>query len=572
MDDPVPSGLAPYDRLSTPTFATNADYRLVYVNARAEAFWNIRREDVTGRRATEALRLSPPDGGELRAWGDRVVFPALTMGEAFACTTVDGYGSRHPIQLSATRLQEGGRWYVVATVAREVVDGGPQPTPPLALRDSLTGLFNRHQWQREFEERDARAGLLIFFDLDGLKEINDLAGHARGDQALLTVGRALAAHTPAGALAVRFGGDEFLLVLQAQPLEQAEVLAAAVVAAASAAAAGLPLHLSHGIAAFEPGGLRAAVGQADEALSARKGVLLRGKGPGRILLTQAGRARVLRPGGDGEAPGGFSGGFDPEFDSYFRQMFARAGEQARDFVDFVAPQPGDAVVEIGAGSGRITFDGGLAERVGPEGQLLVTDPSAPPLAVARRRAHELGLHWLRFLQAPAEDLPLASDSADLVLGAAFLHFTDPRAAIASMARIARRGGRVALYAGMQTRWGPVCLRAVEPIRAALAGHGLPLRDMFLPRADLERLVAEAGLELLEVRQFEDAARFPSVQFALGVARQARIVSLLLRGVPAPEHAAVQAAVEEAFAQAFAEFGPEGATWDASCVLLSARRP
>lgn len=59
---------------------------------------------------------------------------------------------------------------------------------------------------------------------------------------------------------------------------------------------------------------------------------------------------------------------------YFRTCYALALEQAREFVAFVDPEPGSAVVEVGAVSGRVTCHGGLAERIGRQGRLLVTDP------------------------------------------------------------------------------------------------------------------------------------------------------------------------------------------------------
>jgi len=152
-----------------------------------------------------------------------------------------------------------------------------------------------------------------------------------------------------------------------------------------------------------------------------------------------------------------------------------------EFVEFVAPQRGAATVEVGAGSGRIAFDGGLADRIGPQGQLLLTDPSPAQLGVARKRAAAIGASWVRFLLAPAEHLPLASNGPDLVLGAVFLHFTDAATALRSMARVARPGGSVALNAGLPATWGPGWQAGFEPIRQALAQRGLPFRDIFLPR-------------------------------------------------------------------------------------------
>jgi diguanylate cyclase (GGDEF)-like protein len=89
----------------------------------------------------------------------------------------------------------------------------------LALTDPLTGLSNRHAGERALERDVAkarRAGLpfsLALLDLDHFKEVNDQHGHAVGDEILREVSRVLASTFRASDLAVRWGGDEFLVLL-----------------------------------------------------------------------------------------------------------------------------------------------------------------------------------------------------------------------------------------------------------------------------------------------------------------------------------------------------------------------
>ena len=89
----------------------------------------------------------------------------------------------------------------------------------LALTDRLTGLSNRHAGERALD-RDAararRAGLpfsLALLDLDHFKQVNDRHGHAVGDETLRQVSQVLASTFRASDLAVRWGGDEFLVLL-----------------------------------------------------------------------------------------------------------------------------------------------------------------------------------------------------------------------------------------------------------------------------------------------------------------------------------------------------------------------
>jgi len=563
-----------YAGLSTPAVIIDADYRIVYLNPSAAAFWETTLQKVSGQYPVPALRLAPPDGTDLREWGRDVVFPALAAADPFVCQ-VTGPGGREPtIRLSGTRFYQDGEWYTLLTVLSE----SQRNAPVWALTDPLTGLHNRHQWDREFPERNARAGVVIFLDLDNLKQINDLNGHRRGDQALIIAGKAIREHAPEGSLAVRYGGDEFVLVVDECQEEVARSLAERIVsnvaAVAEAAPGGVLVHVSYGVAAYKPGDLLAGVQRADEALYEQKGVLLRSAQGGRILLTSEARGRVLHPGSDAQkASGEFGKGFGSQFDGYFRQMYARAVEQAQEFVEFVSPRPGSAVVEVGAGSGRITLDGGLAERIGEQGQLLVTDPSAAQLQVARQRAESLGLSWVRFLAAPVEDLPVAGNSVDLVVGAVFLHFTDPAAAIRSMARVARPGGCVAINAGLDAQWGPAWQRACEPIWAALRERGLPPRDIFMPAGELERLLLDSGLVIERRRVMPpEQLTYPDADTAVGVARQARLAALYARDLPEQVRSGLEDAFDGMLRRAIEDLGPRSADAEAAGIYIIARKP
>jgi diguanylate cyclase (GGDEF)-like protein/PAS domain S-box-containing protein len=87
-----------------------------------------------------------------------------------------------------------------------------------ASHDSLTGLPNRSGLPRRIEtaidraRTSGRPGALLFCDLDAFKPINDTYGHAIGDQVLIVVAKRLQAQVRAGDAAVRFGGDEFVVV------------------------------------------------------------------------------------------------------------------------------------------------------------------------------------------------------------------------------------------------------------------------------------------------------------------------------------------------------------------------
>ncbi|MBE2203098.1 MAG: EAL domain-containing protein [Chthoniobacterales bacterium] len=96
----------------------------------------------------------------------------------------------------------------------------------LADHDPLTKLFNRRRMGTAVEEavaaaREGRIGALLYIDLDNFKVVNDTLGHDAGDRLLLTVADILRATVRAEDVLVRFGGDEFVIILQDCPVSDA---------------------------------------------------------------------------------------------------------------------------------------------------------------------------------------------------------------------------------------------------------------------------------------------------------------------------------------------------------------
>lgn len=88
-----------------------------------------------------------------------------------------------------------------------------------AIRDPLTGLYNRRYLHQVLEKEVPRASregthlLFMLLDLDHFKNINDTYGHAGGDKALTTLSDLLVHYTRANDYAFRYGGEEFMLLL-----------------------------------------------------------------------------------------------------------------------------------------------------------------------------------------------------------------------------------------------------------------------------------------------------------------------------------------------------------------------
>lgn len=95
----------------------------------------------------------------------------------------------------------------------------------LAFHDSLTGLYNRTFFDEEVSRVDTSRNLpisVIFADVNGLKGLNDRFGHFYGDDYLKTISRTIKESCRHEDLVVRWGGDEFVVLLLRTDTEMAE--------------------------------------------------------------------------------------------------------------------------------------------------------------------------------------------------------------------------------------------------------------------------------------------------------------------------------------------------------------
>ncbi|GAA0180000.1 hypothetical protein SH2C18_27710 [Clostridium sediminicola] len=88
----------------------------------------------------------------------------------------------------------------------------------LAYLDPLTGLPNRRQFIENLYKsiEDRNSGAVIMLDLDNFKDINDTLGHIYGDKVLIKISEILSGYNDKNTFISRFGGDEFLILLNTQ--------------------------------------------------------------------------------------------------------------------------------------------------------------------------------------------------------------------------------------------------------------------------------------------------------------------------------------------------------------------
>ena len=134
----------------------------------------------------------------------------------------------------------------------------------LADQDSLVPLLNRRAFVREmsrildFGERYDLTASLVYFDLDGFKQVNDTLGHAAGDAVLRHVARILTDHVRESDVIGRLGGDEFGLIMAKADRDAAERKAMFLAKQLSDTkfdwnGRTIPLSMTHGVHVFRKG-------------------------------------------------------------------------------------------------------------------------------------------------------------------------------------------------------------------------------------------------------------------------------------------------------------------------------
>lgn len=190
-----------------------------------------------------------------------------------------------------------------------------------------------------------------------------------------------------------------------------------------------------------------------------------------------------------------------DFDELCDKVWPDANDLRRSFVNFAGITRGQNVLEVGCGTGVLTFEAGLFEAIGDGGKLTAVDISVGMLEQARRKQQKYDIdRKVQFERASVENLPYQDEAFSASIGSAFLHFTNALKAISEMTRVVVPGGSIAILQGLNFGLDQPFFRDwFEPIYELARKNNQEKPETYLPGPNqLADWFKQVGMEDIEV--------------------------------------------------------------------------
>ncbi|MBT8112198.1 MAG: diguanylate cyclase, partial [Gammaproteobacteria bacterium] len=202
---------------------TNERGEVQYINQAASRFLNCAEEQAKGKHIEKIIDLYEEESEQ------KIENPILSClsgsqkkNQKLNADIVTKAGTKYTVQLMVTPLiSQTGKLYGAVTVMNDVTNLRllARRLRYQASHDSLTSLINRSEFERNVRKAilvaktKQKKSSLIYLDLDRFKMVNDLYGHAAGDELLIQFSNLVKSKLRGSDILARLGGDEFALLL-----------------------------------------------------------------------------------------------------------------------------------------------------------------------------------------------------------------------------------------------------------------------------------------------------------------------------------------------------------------------
>ncbi len=207
------------DSVDAAIYIKGPDLRYRYVNRKVASIFGTSPEQIVGKRDADFFDRQTADNlhqNDTKVLKDKIRLTTEEVNRNLGSHTEQVY-----LSVKLPLLDQSGQAYALCGISTDVTEQrqAAEEIHRLAYFDPLTQLPNRRalidRMEREMAvaKRSECNGALVFIDLDHFKEVNDLMGHAAGDELLRTVANRLGSTLRSTDTLARIGGDEFVLLL-----------------------------------------------------------------------------------------------------------------------------------------------------------------------------------------------------------------------------------------------------------------------------------------------------------------------------------------------------------------------
>jgi len=239
-------------------YMVDAEYKYLFMNRKHLERLGLTEKDYIGRSYIDFH--SPEETNDFVESVNRVIKTSNTVRNEYFSRR----DKRYFLRTFSPVKNADARTVAVTVVSKDVNDlkSMEEKLRNLTLTDDLTGLYNRRGFFTMVESllklarRYKRSVFLLYADMDGLKEINDVLGHHEGDQAIIDTANIIKATFRETDIVARIGGDEFVVIPIADKREDAEIVAARfkerVMAHNNISGRAYKLSISAGMSCYDP--------------------------------------------------------------------------------------------------------------------------------------------------------------------------------------------------------------------------------------------------------------------------------------------------------------------------------